>query len=195
MTSKLSVLLCLFGLGLVGCSDEAPSGSRGAPRFVEPPPADPHQVPEETLEALRALLSAPGDALPSHEIIESHVDGQRGLHWLAGNDHSVRVRRRALASLSMFPSTGSEFILANVLSADNPGWAKAAAIEGLQGWDLSIRDDLRKLVSAQLYNEDARTASTAARVLGPVPEARGELERCLAQSPDPLVADEIRAWL
>ncbi len=95
----------------------------------------------------------------------------------------------------MFPSAGSEFILASVLSADNPGWAKAAAMEDLQGWDLSIRDDLRRLVSAELYNEDPRAALVAADVLGPVPEGRSELERCLAKFPDPIVADAIRRWL
>ncbi|MEM6291353.1 MAG: hypothetical protein AAGA54_08820 [Myxococcota bacterium] len=105
------------------------------------------------------------------------------------------VRSRALASLKMFPSAGSEFILGNVLANDNPGWAKAAAIDGLQGWDLSERDDLRTLVVDALHDDDARTAATAARVLGPVPEARDELQRRLDESVDPIVAEEIRNWL
>lgn len=115
------------------------------------------------------------------------------MRCLAQHDNSMAVRVRALASLHMFLGSASEALVRGTLASSSTSRTlKAAGFAALAGWDLTAREDLRALASAERQNTDIPIAIAAVQVLANAPEAAEALETRLSETPPAAVKQATR---
>jgi|GEM_PF-3252984 len=107
--------LLLISLLAVGCAREpAPA----------PPPVHTEKMKARARPpvvanrgAIRAMLTGPDRPLPTKAQLDVHGDADHALRAIALEDTSIRVRKRAIASLRHYPDPATRRLLRNMIGA------------------------------------------------------------------------------
>lgn len=180
-------------LALLACSgSDAPTSSQGPePKDSATDGAD----AADRVARIRALLRArhPSD-LPDRAVLERHPKADESLRWLATHDETRIIRIRALALLRHYPDEETRALLLEVAGqAPLPSAIRAAALRGMQGFDLASQAELREELALHLGAADRMLATAAASTLAGQEGTAALVERAAADPALPAEAREAAA--
>ena len=161
----------------------------------------PHQQPDEPqaqaaddsdrVARIRALLLArhPGD-LPDRQVLDRHPGAAASLRQLATSDDARIVRSRALLLLRHFPDAETQGLLVAVArDVTLPPAVRAAALRGMQGFDLARETALEAELVGRIADPEPMLSVAAVQTLATQPAT---MDRVRQAAGDPRLPEVTR---